>query len=438
MTTESTENGRGEIDTRWSGTGAVRIGLRATTALGIVLVGWGMFASLSGAVIAAGTVRVEGHRQPVQHPDGGVVSEILVRDGTVVAAGDVLLTLDGGALRSELEIVEAQYLDTFAQVARLRAERDGLSELSPPTMEPPSPALDAALAGQRNLLMVRQDALAEQLSQIDEQVRQIDHQVEGAIAQLNALLSEAVLVDGELEKQRSLLARQLVPARSVTSLEREVTRIDGEVGRIEAEIAQARGQAAELGIRASSLSTGRREEALAALREFDTRLSELATRRAEVRRRAATLEMRSPVDGVVTEMQIHALRSVIQPGEPVAHIVPQDDAFIVEARIETHDVDQLYEGQPATLRFSAFNQSTTPEIEGQVVTVSADSIVDPNTGAPYYAIEIAVLDSEAPLLEGVRVLPGMPVEAFVQTSARSPIGYLTKPLTDYFARALRE
>ncbi|MEL6980175.1 MAG: HlyD family type I secretion periplasmic adaptor subunit [Pseudomonadota bacterium] len=428
---------------RWRGGAHTMVGLTALAALVFGLGAWSASAMIAGAVVANARVKVDAERQVVQHPEGGVVTEILVRDGDAVRAGDVLLRLDDSEIAADLAVTESRHLETLALIARLTAERDGGAELrlSPPLEEAVARGageVSLVIAGQQTLLSSRVETETRRLSQIAERQQQVRSEIDALEAHRAAFERERELVLEELAAQKKLLRQRLIEQPRVRAQERTLAEIDGRIGEISARIAQARGRIAEFGIEMENLKAGRREEAIAELRTAEADSDQLEERLRALRTRLARLEVRSPRDGVVTESQIFALRAVLRPADPVLYVVPSDSKLIVEARIEDAAIDRLYPGQSARVRFPSFNARTTPELDGEVTRISADTVEDERTGASFYEVEIALPDTEIARLNGQRLTPGMPAEVFVATDERLAISYLTRPFTDYFERAFRE
>ncbi len=403
---------------------------------------WGIGTEIAGAVVATGTVQVETDRQVIQHPDGGVVGEILARDGQTVQAGDPLIRLDDTFILSELNIVERQLLELHARKARLAAERDGETTLSVPTA-PDALRLDPTWVAnqfdsQVALFEARLTAHGQELEQLDEQRAQIDQQIAGIEAQVAALELQRDLISGERADLEGLLKQGLIPAARVLDLQREEARLNGELGRLIAEIAEARTRQSSLRIEALRLSEQRREDAITTLGDLRFNEIELKERRLGLLEQVNRLDLRAPVDGTVFGSRVFALGAVIRPADPVMFIVPGSQPLQISARIEPSDIDQVFTDQPVTLVFSAFNMRTTPEIDGRVLRVSADAVTDEATGATYYKAVIAPDTGAMAAVPGLNLKPGMPVEAFLKTEARQPLAYLTQPLTVYFARAFRE
>jgi HlyD family secretion protein len=428
--------------TDWPVRGPLLTGLLALVVLLGVIGVWSVRTTLSGAVVASGMVVVESNRQVVQHPEGGVVGEIAARDGDVVEVGQTLIRFDDTLLRSELAILDTQLIELQARKARLEAEAQGDEAIVFPAalleLAEVNPEATAQVRGQEDLFSARSQTLGQEAQQLDEQIRQIENQIEGTQAQLTALGTQEELIVGELEDQESLFDRGLVPVGRVIELRREAARLAGEIGKLTSDVAQLRGRIAGIEIEKLRLGTARREEAIVTLRDVQFREIELTERRLGLQERLSRLEVRSPVSGVVYGQQVFAVQSVVQAGAPIMYIIPQDRPLLVEARIPSVHVDEISLGQEAVLRFTALDMRRTPEVTGIVTGISADVIVDERTGVNFYEVQLILREEDIAKLDGQVLLPGMPVEAFIRTEDRTPISYLTKPLTDYFSRAFRE
>ncbi|WP_373568599.1 HlyD family type I secretion periplasmic adaptor subunit [Paracoccus actinidiae] len=427
---------------RWSVRGTLLTGLLAV----VVLLGgftvWAMQSRIAGAVVASGQVEVEQQRQIVQHPDGGVVEDILVKDGQSVESGQPLIRLDGSLLRTEHAIVEGQYFEILARRGRLEAERGDSGTMQIPqellTAAEGNDDLQALIAGQRSLFETRRDTLRQSIQQLEKQSEQVRQQVDGIDAQIAALNRQRDLIAEELEDQQSLLDRGLAQASRVLALQREAASLDGQVGELQASRAAAETRQTELDIQRLRLGAERREEAETELRDLGYRELELAERRRGLIEQINRLDIRSPAAGIVYNMQVTTPRSVVRPADPVLYVIPQDRPLVVSARLATINVDEVQAGQPVVLRFSAFSSRTTPEIDGVLGRVSADAMMDEATQMPYYRAEVTIPADQLAKLGDLALIPGMPVEVFIQTGERSPMAYLMKPLTDYFNRAFRE
>jgi HlyD family secretion protein len=403
---------------------------------------WSVVTNLAGAIIASGQLEVEQKRQIVQHPDGGVVAEINVTEGQTVQAGDILLRLDGKMMQSELSIVENQLFEILARRARLEAERDdaeGLTFNAEVTAAAASrPEVAELVEGQINLFHARRETLAQQIDQMGKRNSQIANQIEGIDAQSTALLEQLRLIEQELTTQQGLLDRGLAQVARVLELQREQARLQGQVGSLTASRAEAEGKITENDIAMLQLRSERREEAATQLRDIGFNELELAERRRSLTEQVERLDIRAPVSGVVLGLTVTTPRSVIRPADPVLYIIPQDRPLVIAAQVPTIHIDQIHVGQAARLHFSAFSSRTTEELQGSVVVVAADATTDERTQMAHYRIEIALDPGEIEKLQGLVLVPGMPVEAFIRTDDRTPMAYLVKPFTDYFVRAFRE
>ena len=427
---------------KWGSGRFVVLGMVALLGLLGGVVYWSVTTEISGAIVTSGRVEVESNRQIVQHPQGGVVGEILVADGDRVEAGQVLLRFDAVLTESELAITEGQLYELIGQKSRLLAERDGADEIvfDPEIVEAAQslPKVAELIEGQKALFSARRASLGEELSQWGERSRQINNQIEGSQAQLASLNTQSELLAQELADQQSLLDNGLTQSSKVSALRREVASFGGRIGALDAEIAQSRARLAEIEIERLKLSSSLREDAIGALRDLQPREIELRQNRLSLLEVLDRLALRAPRAGVVYGLAVHTTRAVVQPAEPILYIIPQDEPLIIRTQIPTQHIDQIRAGQPATLRFSSFDQRTTPEIFATVVNASADVFTDERTGQSYYSAELRPNPGELDKLAALEVLPGMPVEAFIKTDARTPLEYLVKPLANYFNRAFRE
>ncbi len=386
------------LDTRWSVRTPIIAGLLAVIILVGGFIAWAMMSQISGAVVASGQVEVEQQRQIVQHPDGGVVESIAVKDGSDVKAGDLLLGLDGTLLRTEHTIVEGQYFEVLARRGRLEAERGETEEVTFPdeltTAAKDDPDLAGLVEGQASLFRTRLDTLRQSLDQLAKQSDQITSEIEGIDAQIDALGTQRDLIGEELVDQQSLLDRGLAQASRVLALQREAARMDGELGSLQANRASALIRQTELEIQRLQLGAERREQAETELRDLGYRELELAERRRSLVEQISRLEIRAPVSGLVYNMQVTTPRSVIRPADPLLYIIPQDRPLVIGARLQTINIDEVMVGQPVVLRFSAFSSRTTPEIDGRLDRVSADALLDEATRAPYYRAEVSIPPEE--------------------------------------------
>ncbi len=403
---------------------------------------WSLVTNISGAIIAGGQLEVERNRQVVQHLDGGIVDKVLAEEGDRVEAGQILIRLDRNVLDSELAIVEGQLYELMARAGRMVAERDNTPEIAfhPELLKIAAQREEIAdlLQGQERLFEARKVTLEKEADQLARRGEQIESQVTGIDAQTDALNEQLSLIDEELKDQQTLLDKGLAQATRVLSLRRERARLSGTIGELTASRAEALGRMTEIDIEILKLETSRREEAITRLRDLQYNLVELIERRQSLRSRLERMDIKAPVSGILYGMTVNTPFSVVRPAEPVAYIVPQDRPLVIAARIEPIHVDQVFVGQDVVLRFSAFDSRTTPEMDGRLVQISADAFTDDRTMVSYYRAEIELLEGEIDKLEGKAIIPGMPVEAYIRTNARTPMAYLLKPFTDYFNKAFRE
>jgi HlyD family secretion protein len=418
------------------------LGMVTTAVLIGGTVGWGMMTTITGAVVTSGQLEVDQHRQIVQHSDGGIISDIRVTEGAFVNAGDVLLSLDGTLLKSELTIVETQFWEILARRGRLEAERDDAAMVVFPAELVEVSASNAEVAnlmeGQKRLFEARAETLGKQMEQLGKRKSQTESLIQGIDAQREALTVQLSLIAKELASQEELLRKGLAQESRVLALQREEARLAGQVGELTANRAQAEGRITETEIEILRMSAARREEASTQLRDIGFRELELAERRRALAERIARLEIRAPVSGIVLNLRVTTPRAVIRPADAVMFIIPQDRPLVIATRVPTIHIDQVLPGQDVKLVFSAFSMRTTPEVFGKVTSVSADVLVDEATQMPYYRAEIALNPGELAKLGDVTLIPGMPVEAFIRTDERTPVQFLTRPFTDYFNRAFRE
>jgi HlyD family secretion protein len=392
--------------------------------------------------VGEGTFAVPSSAQAVQHLEGGLVGAILVKDGDLVREGQLIARLDAAKATSDLNILRHKIIDLAAEQARLQAEHDDRTDVTPPILpvplDHPDADLDASLASQRILFVKRRSARQSQLSQLGERKLQIETQIVG----LNALRKAH---DGELNQARADLADQtrldalrLIRRPLLRQTEREVSRLQGEIGDTDARIASARSQLAETEQRISEVLGQIGSEILSRMQTVSSQLAEAAYQYATARDRMDRLEIRAPRTGYVHELAVHTLGGTIAPGQTLMSIIPSEESLLVIARIRPDDIDQVFVGQPATVRISAFKMPVTPELDGKVLSVSPDRVTDDKIGSGYYVAKITISVGERSKLEGKELVPGLPAEVLIRGEPRRVIAYLTQPLTDKLEVALRE
>jgi HlyD family secretion protein len=399
-------------------------------------------APLEGAVVASGTVVVENNVSRLQHPVGGVVGAIMVREGQRVREGDVVVRLDETSTRANLQIVVNEMNSVQARLARLRAERDGAAVVAMPAELLERAQRDAdvrqAIDSESTLFNARLQTRRGQRGQYEEQIKQLNQEIIGTDAQYRSAQQQLDVAELELSDIRGLYARNLIQRPRMTQLEREVARIRGSLGELVAKTAQLRAKITETELLIIQVGRTLETEVAREIRENETKLNELIERRATADDQLRRVELKAPREGVVHQLQVHTIGGVIAPGAVVMNIVPERESLIVEARVNPQDIDQLYPDQPARVRFPAFNTRTTPELRGQVFRIAADLVKDEKTGVGYYVIGIKIEDDERARLGSLRLIPGMPAESFIKTSERTLASFLLRPLQEHMNRAFRE
>lgn len=419
----------------------LRIGYIMIVMLFFGLGGWAAVAQIKGAVLASGRVIVESQPRLIQHFDGGVIGEIFVKDGDRVENNALLIRLNPTELEANQVLVKNRLYENSARVARLAAERDGLEVIAWPDLlldEVGNSIVERAMAGQEALFDARKSAGDGLVSQLRRRISQLRNQINGNQSLIAANESQLKIIADELVGLRTLLDKGLIAKSQVLGREREQARLDGDIASQGAEISRIRNLIGETEVQILQLQRDKQEAVLTELREAQTEASDLReqlTTAAEQRRR---IDIRAPSSGIVHNMQVSTIGGVVSPGQEIMQIIPQDDRLIIEAQVQLQDIDQIYVGQEANVRFSAFSARTTPEVKGLVIGQSADSLTDPVTGAPFYSVKLQVPPEEMEALNGLQLIPGMPAETFMQTESRSVLSYLLKPVTDAVSRAGRE
>ncbi|PWJ87662.1 HlyD family secretion protein [Mesorhizobium loti] len=402
--------------------------------------GWASTTEFSGAVIAVGVLVVDSSIKKVQHPAGGVIGEIRVRDGDRVEAGDIVIRLDGTQARGNLAIINNQLDELAARRARLEAELAGQKEIVIPAdlrVRVSEPEVEAFLSGELKLFETRTNGDKGMKAQLFEQELQMQQQIQGLKERASASKKQINYLEKQLESKHKLFDQKLTTVQEMVPLEREKARLEGETASIITDIARTRGAIAETELKISQVDHEARTQAARELAEVRSKVAELLEARIAAEDQLRRIDIRAPQAGYVHELAVHTVDGVAAPGETLMQIVPDADDLVVEVRLLPQDIDQIHVGQEAHLRFSAFNQRTTPELRGVVSRISADLIAEPRTGQGYYIARISLADGESGNLEQ-KLIPGMPVEAFIQTGDRTVLSYLTKPLVDQIERAFRD
>ena len=402
---------------------------------------WTGLAELNGAVIAPATITAESYSKKVQHREGGNISRILVKDGELVQAGQDLVLLDPTETRAELSIVDGQLAEFLVKKSRLEAQRDGATDLAlSETIKSRSaePGIAEIIAGQKRLLTSIEETVTSKKNQLKEQIGQLTDQIGGIESQMSSGKRQLDLIKEETDGLRKLQAQGLVPASRVMSMDRETARIDGEQGQLQASKSGAEAKIGETKLQMIQVDEELRNQALTELRDADSKISELEGRRIASESRLAHMSIKAPITGTIYQLNIHTEGGVVAPGETLMMIVPQGDDLVLLAQVAPNDISHVHVGQPAHIRFNAFNARVTPEIAAEVSQVAADTTRADAQSPPYYAIRLTISAKELEKLGDNKLKPGMSAEAFIQTESRSPFSYLVKPLMDQFSHAMRE
>lgn len=404
---------------------------------------WAATAQLSGAVIASGVLVVESSVKKVQHPTGGVVGELLVKEGDRVEADQILLKLDETQTRANLNEITNTIDDLTAREARLDAERAGEQKIDFPQdllSRMDEPLVSKVVNGEKKQFELRREDREGQKSQLNERINQLQQEIKGLVEQTDAKQKEIVLVNKELDGLQKLWEKQLVEMTRLTELQREAARLEGENGQLIASTAEAKGKIAEVQLQIIQVDQDMRTQDAQDLADVRSKLSELVERRVAAEDQLRRVDIRAPQSGWVHELSMHTVGGVITPGETIMLIVPDTDKLTVEAKVSPADIDQVKLDEVAALRFTAFNQRTTPELFGRVSRIAADLTQDQRTGASYYVVRVRIDADELLKLKRLHLtlLPGMPVELFIETQARNVLSYLVKPLQDQVERAFRD
>jgi HlyD family secretion protein len=407
----------------------------------IVIAGWVGSMKIQGAVIASGSIVVEGKPKTLQHLDGGIIGEILVQNGSVVETGDVVLKLDPTEIDANRTIVEKRMFVALARSARLKSTRDGSAKIDWPTQlidVADRPDVAEVMSGQGKLFRARKNSLNGQIGQLRQRVGQSAEQISGIEELIDSKRVQLGLISQELDGLRELLAKGFVSKTRVLALEREESRLNGEIDTLRSDIARTRSLISETRIQIIQLQKDNEAATLTELREVESELSDLNEQLTTASDKRFRVDVTSPVAGIVHDLSATTIGGVIRPGDPIMQIIPINNRLLVESRVLPVDIDQVFPGQPATIRMSAFNQRTTQELNGFVTKLSANSLIDQATGISYFNVIIEVSDEELEKLGNLVLVPGMPAEAFIQTKSRRVLSYMFKPFSDQLSRAFRE
>lgn len=402
---------------------------------------WSLTASLAIAVVAPGNVSMESFKRTVQHLEGGIVRELLVSDGDKVEAGQPLVVLSDTQVRAQLEIAQSQYYINRAMEARLLAEQQGAEFLAMPEelMAVDNERVQQVTAVQQSLFQARRQSMKGTLDAMDQQIIQMQEQIEGLEQRRRVNNQRINSLRSEAEDFRSLYREGLGDNQRLRELERQVLQYEGENAEFQANIAQLRSQISENRLQKETTQQEFQAEVGEQLRTAQSQIAEAEERITSFTDQVNRTVVSAPVAGTIVGQQVHTIGAVIQPGDPIMDVVPSNDGFVVEARVPTKDIDNLFLGQLAEIRFSAFNQRLTNVIDGEIIHISADSFEDEATGQRYYKTRIRVTDAgQKDMTEQMQLLSGMPAEVMIRTGERTFASYIAKPVADMLARAMRE
>jgi HlyD family secretion protein len=419
----------------------LRTGLRVLLAVTLIAGGWAVLMPLAGAVVVPGNLVVQSNVKTIQHPTGGVVAEIAVRNGQHVGSGDLLLRLDATQAQASLQMVSKQLDEIRARIARLTAERDGLAQLEVAAelaARSSEANVKALLSSEETLFKARATARRSQTDLLQSKISQLGEEIAGLDAQVASKTKQLELITGELSGVQELYDKRLVPLARLTTLQRESARIEGERGQLMSTIAETKSKIGEAQLQIVRIDQDFRTDVVKELGENRGKEAELVERGIAARDLLDRIEIRAPTSGVINQLSVHTVGGVIRAGDQIMEVVPDSDDLQIEARLQPNDIDQVRTGQKAFVRFSAFNQRTTPQLTGVVSYVSADTSHDHQTNAPYFTVRVALSEDERRRLAGLQLVPGMPAEVFMQTGSRTMMNYLLKPLTDQMRRAFVE
>jgi len=414
-------------------------------AMAILLVGniggWAATTTLSNAVVGEATVVIDDNVKKIQHLVGGIVSEISVSEGSHVNAGEVLLKLDGTSVKANLGIINSNLAQLYVRRSRLEAERLGQPSFSMDELEAKGVDLEAnklLIDGEMQLFKTRQSSMVGRKKQLEEKMAQLDEEIKGDTIQLQAIDDATTLVNEELAATEELYEKKLVTMQKINSLKRQKADLDGSRGSRVAYRAQAEGKIAEIKLQVLQLDADQSAENSKDLTDVEGNIAEMEERRIAALDQLQRLDLKAPLSGRIYQLSVHTLGGVVTPGETLMLLAPDNRALTVEAKIATRNIDQVHVDQDVDIRFTAFDQRSTPEVQGKVLSVSPDAITEERTGAKYYPVRIRPEPESLAKLQGMKLYPGMPAEIFIKVADRSVISYLTKPLTDQMKHTFRE
>jgi len=405
------------------------------------LIGWSSFAPLDSAAYAPGFVAVEGNRKTIQHLEGGIVKQIAIKDGQLVEKGDLLIVLDDTQLHAQLEILEAQYMAALALSARLEAERENLDDIQFDEyldQRKDDAGVNELLRVQKQVFNTRKTAREGEIEVLQQRIEQLLEQVNGLKEQQKSDQKQIKLYKEEIVDFRVLLKQGFTDKTRMREMERRVAELEGEKAKNSSNIIASKIKMGETKLEIIQIENRHQLEVAELLSQTLSQINDLQERRLAIQDKLSRTNIVAQDSGMVLALSVHTIGGVVAPGKPILEIVPQGENLIVEARVSPADIDKVQVGLISEIRFSAFKSATTPIIEGEVITVSADILTDENTGAPYYLARISVTPEGYKNLGELKLLPGMPADTLIKTGKRTLFEYLIQPATNAFARSFIE
>lgn len=429
------KKGGDEID-YWTRIGLVIVALT----FGGTLI-WSALAPLSSAVVASGLVKVDSSRKKIQHPEGGIVREILIRDGAVVKAGDTLIRLDKTRADASHGVLQSGYDAALAYQSRLQAERDNLPAIAfaPELLaRRKDPKVAEMITSQITQFNARRTSLAGQSSILQKNITYLQRGIEGMTAQAKAKEEQLQNLRNEIQGYAQLLAEGMIEKNRIWNIEREISRLSGEKAEHISEIAKSRASISEKELEIFQIQKAFREDVVEQLRKVQTEINDYLERLGATHQTVEQTEIKSPVDGTVVDVKIHTAGGVVGPGEVLMELVPTNDRLIIEAKVRPEDIDRVRVGLDAGIKLAAFDQRALDELNGRVTYVSADAIEDAKLGIFYFLIRLEVSEQEIKRHQDEIIQPGMMADVFVRTGERTFLNYLFHPLVQSFNAAWRE
>jgi epimerase transport system membrane fusion protein len=405
--------------------------------------GWAALAPIDSAALAPGVVTVESYRKTVQHLEGGIIKEILARDGDLVQKDQILIVLEDTQARAQLQILRGQYFIALATEARLLAEqRDGNAVAYPPVLvdEHQDPRAEEAIQLQNQSFKVRKISRDGEIAVLEQAIQQLNSKISGLQALKASREKLVASLRGELADHKALLEQGFVNKQRLQELERQAAQMEGEQAEYIAEIATTQMQIGETRLKILQLKKDFQTKVAEDLARVQGELFDLREKMQSLQDTVERTVIKAPENGMVMGLAVHTIGGVIKPGESLLDIVPKGEKLVIEAEVAPLDIDRVHAGLKADVRLSVFKSATTPRVEGEVISVSADRLTHERTGASYYLARVALSEGELKKLEEAKrfLVPGMPVEVLINTGQRTMLEYMMQPLTNAFAKSFIE